>query len=98
MAGRLVCSCPDCCAVLRSDVCVGSWLRNRDGTTLTVVAPDLSVVRAADVGYVTGVIAADLDGDGVDEIIVGTQDGRISIRDPHLAEVSWFAAGDLSAG
>ena len=80
-------------------VAVGSWLPAEDGATLHLLdASTLAVELAIDAGPVVGVTLADIDQDGIDEILTGTQDGYLRIYDQEGAELLSWSAGDLALG
>ena len=83
----------------RAVVAVGSWLRNAAGHSLHLLdAKTLTPIAAIPAGYVAGLALVDLDGDGSDEVLVGTQDGWLRVYSAALQLLFEWSAGDLNAG
>jgi hypothetical protein len=83
----------------RAVVAVGSWLRNAAGHSLHLLdAKTLTPIAAIPAGYVAGTALVDLDGDGSDEVLVGTQDGWLRVYSAALELLFEWSAGDLNAG
>ena len=77
-------------------VAVGSWFPAQDGASVHLLAADtLDVLAAIDAGPVLGVAMADLDRDGIDEVLVGTQDGYLKAFDLQGEELLQWSAGDF---
>ncbi|MEQ1568818.1 MAG: hypothetical protein ABMA64_24485 [Myxococcota bacterium] len=80
-------------------IAVGSWLATVDGATLQLLdAETLEVLLAIDAGPVLGVALVDLDFDGVDDLVAGTQDGYVRAYDQQGTELLEWSAGDLGVG
>jgi hypothetical protein len=83
----------------RAVIAVGSWLRNAAGHSLQLLdAETLTPIAAIPAGYVAGTALVDLDGDGSDEVLVGTQDGWLRVYSAALDRLFEWSAGDLNAG
>jgi pimeloyl-ACP methyl ester carboxylesterase len=83
----------------RAVVVVGSWLRNEEGHSLQLLdASTLTPIAAIAAGYVLGTALVDLDGDGSDEVVVGTQDGWLRVYSSSLELLFEWSAGDLNVG
>jgi hypothetical protein len=83
----------------RAVVAVGSWLRNAAGHSLHLLdASTLTPIAAIPAGYVMGTALIDLDDDGTDEVIVGTQDGWLRVYSAALDLLFEWSAGDLNVG
>ncbi|MDP7040526.1 MAG: hypothetical protein QGI45_15315 [Myxococcota bacterium] len=77
-------------------IALGSWLAAEDGGTLHLLsAPSLEVRAVIEAGPVLGVAMADINRDGSDEILVGTQDGYLRAFNLQGLKVLEWAAGDF---
>ena len=77
-------------------IALGSWLAAEDGGTLHLLsAPNLEVRAVIEAGPVLGVAMADINRDGSDEILVGTQDGYLRAFNLQGQKVLEWAVGDF---
>lgn len=86
-------------AANETQVVVGSYLPDDDGNTVHILAADaMHALHAFDAGHVLGVALADVNEDGIDDILTGTVDGWLRAYDLSGEMIFEWSAGDLSVG